>query len=161
MCVCVCVCVCVKDAFKLQVNSVTTCNCHERRWFFESSDHLGGRERTRDNLGCLTVSSRHRPLSRSGKCFGCLSCKLLHDKSHRGSGFRGERKELSLAPRIDLFVKWRPAGLTGQLFAAAARIPRDPIRSLYFGPPTVRILSFFLPVRRGGCEALREKSFWE
>ena len=28
---------------------------------------------------------------------------------------------------IDLFVKWRPAGLTGQLFAAAARIPRDPI----------------------------------
>ena len=28
---------------------------------------------------------------------------------------------------IDLFVKWRPAGLTGQLFAAAARIPRAPI----------------------------------
>ena len=34
--------------------------------------------------------------------------------------------ELLLA-LIDLFVKWRPAGLTGQLFAAAARIPRVPI----------------------------------
>ena len=92
---CVCVRVFVKDAFKLQVNSVTICNGHERRWFIESGDHLGGTEQTRDNLVCLTVSSRHRTFSRSGRCFGCLLCKLLHDKSHRGSGFRGERKELS------------------------------------------------------------------
>ena len=28
---------------------------------------------------------------------------------------------------IDLFVKWRPAGLTGQLFAVGAWIPTDPI----------------------------------
>ena len=61
----------------------------------------------------------------------------------------------------DLFVKWRPAGLTGQLFAAAVRIPRDPIWSVYFGPPTVRHFSHFLPVRRGSCEALRETSFWK
>ena len=93
---CVCVGWCVKDAFKLQVYSVTICNCHERRWFIESGDHLGGRERTRDNLVCLTVTSRHRTFSGSGKRFGCLSCKLLHDKSHHGFGFRGQRKERSL-----------------------------------------------------------------
>ena len=62
---------------------------------------------------------------------------------------------------IDLFVKWRPAGLTGQLFAAAARIPRVPIWSVYFGSLTVPIFNHSLPVRRGGCEALRETGFWE
>ena len=43
------------------------------------------------------------------------------------------------------------AGLTGQLFAAAARIPRDPICFAYFGPPTVRIFSYFLPLRSRGA----------
>ena len=62
---------------------------------------------------------------------------------------------------IDLFVKWRPAGLTGQLFAAAARIARAPIWFAYFGPPTVRIFSFFHPLRRGGWKDLRETSFGE
>ena len=66
---------------------------------------------------------------------------------------------------IDLFVKWRPAGLTGQLFAAAARIPRDPIWSVYFGPLALRFFSYFLLIRRVGSKALREtsfgNSFWE
>ena len=96
------VCVCVKDSFKLQVNSVTICNCHERRWFIESSDHLSWRERTRDNLVCLTVSSRHRTFSRSGKCFGCLSCKLLHDKSQ----YKGQLGQIPYQHRLPRDLGW-------------------------------------------------------
>ena len=66
-------CVC---RLKLQVKSVIICNCHERRWFIESGDHLGSRERTRDNLVCLTVSSRHRNFSRSGKCTQRGACRV-------------------------------------------------------------------------------------
>ena len=51
---------------------------------------------------------------------------------------------------------------TGRAHGATFRsrgAPRAPNYSVYFGPPTVRICSYFLPVRRGGCEALRETSF--
>ena len=70
-------------------------------------------------------------------------------------------RPLSCSTDLGRFRKMATGRAHGQLFAAAARIPRAPIWFAYFGPPTVRIFSYFLPVRRGGCEALTETSFWE
>ena len=91
------VCLCVCYAFQLLVNSVTVCNCHERRWSIENGTQLGRIVRTCDNLVCLTVTCQDRTFSGSGKRFRCLymSSRFLHDKSYRCSGFRVQRKELS------------------------------------------------------------------
>ena len=113
----------------------------------------------------LRVSSRRASTSTSSTCFASLRCFrqcccfLLPCVAAHGAEKTGQK--CCFRWTMDLFVKWRPAVLTGQLFAAPARIRRASIWSVYFGPPTVGIFSYILPFRRGGCEALRETSLGE
>ena len=77
------------------------------------------------SLGCQCTKGKTLQLIVFGIRLYSSHSRLKHGAS-RNSG--AGRTQPSGGPgAIDLFVKWRPAGLTGQLFAAAARIPRDPL----------------------------------
>ena len=99
------------------------------------------------------------------KCSRFGKTRSLHDREHAGHARATNFRRSYDRWLIDLFVKWRRVRLTGQLIAAAVRIPRDSKRSYLIcnlrAAGGSNFYSFFFRIRTDGCKALREMSLWE